>query len=203
MDESTPGTRGAFGAPKSQTSTPSADKPSRQQHADGTPGGLQLLDGEEVVASILRVGTSVTSGDLTRDGLYLTNRRLLYAGTLRQLLVIPAGRATYGAFLPDVDAAGMVTFRLPVLVMLVGLAIVIGGIGAISGDQQSWGTAGIVAGGVLVLLWILVKREALTFHVSGSPIFIYAYTTRDTAASASFVNSFYTVKAITEKKTSA
>jgi hypothetical protein len=173
----------------------------RPANGGGTPTeflGLRLLPGEEVLRASRR--TVYTPLPEVRDGLFLTNLRIIYAGRIKQWAIFPRGTVIRSAFIEDVDVGGLGTRRLNALWLIAGLLLFVTGAAGLSvgdGAADNFGALWLIGGLIVAALWLFVRREGIAFAVAGDEAFEHGYfqlSAQDRAAMADFLNAFFELK---------
>lgn len=162
--------------------------------------GLRLLPGEAIVRASRR--TVFSPLPEVKDGLFLTQLRIIYAGRFRHWGFLPGGKAVRAAFIHDVDIATMATRRASPWVLISGLALLLLGIAGIASDTEENSAANLGAfilllGLALSLTWLLLRREVIAFSVAGAESLEHGYfqlSVQDRTAMTDFLNEFFAIK---------
>ena len=175
-------------------------QPGSQAHAPTDMHGLRFLPGEQLLRTSRR--TILTPLPELRDGLYLTNLRVVYAGRLKQWGIFPRGKVVRSAFIDDIDVGVIGMHRLSAWWLILGILLGIAGIAALSGASDegiadNLGALWLLVGIFAVGMWFFVRREGIWFAVAGDEAFSHRYfqvSSQERSAMIDFLNAFFELK---------
>lgn len=189
---------------------PRASRPAANDGAIVPGSGILPLPGEVVLRTVLQGAVEqAEQGEI--HGLHLTNRRILMFSRDRIFFLFPSGREVRTAMIEDVDSAGVRTKRLPGWVLALAVFLIVAGLVTMANSDNSESDFGddssnnntavgivvILLGGLVLAVWILLKREAVVFSVSGEDLlemqlWRFGGGRRDDAAA--FIDEFFNLR---------
>lgn len=131
---------------------------------------------------------------VANQGFTLTNRRLVFDGESKRLLIIPGGRILAAAMLEDVDVAFLGrTHVLPTWVGLLGAVAALAALAAQSG-------MGFILSAALIAAWYFLGATVLEFRVDGSSLGTVSVVSaggldQELGAARAFIQAFFEAKA--------